>query len=112
VLDIVGKRYWYFGFSLLIIVPGLIAMGMHMAQDGRPFRFAIDFTGGTLLQLKFDKPQTFSTDQVVRAVGPAGLSSNDVQVQTSGTDTLILRTRELDNANRVQTRSVRQSAPR
>ncbi len=100
-LDIVGKRYWYFALSLVVIIPGLIAMGMHWAQTGQPFRLAIDFTGGTLLQLKFDKPQTFSTDGVVRALEGFGLASNDVQVQQAGNDTLVLRTRAIDNTTKV-----------
>lgn len=100
-LDIVGKRYWYFAFSLLIIIPGLIAMGITWAETGQPFRLAIDFTGGTLLQLKFDTPQAFSSETVVRALEGFGLASNDVQVQTAGNDTLILRTRALDNTQKV-----------
>jgi preprotein translocase subunit SecF len=102
VLNIVGKRYWYFGFSLLIIVPGLIAMGMHWAQTGQPFRLAIDFTGGTLLELKFAKPQTFQTDQVAKVFGTFGLAANEVQVQPSGNDTLIIRTKEIDNDTKVK----------
>lgn len=101
-LNIVGKRYWYFGFSLLIIVPGLIAMGMHWAQTGQPFRLAIDFTGGTLLELKFAKPQTFQTDQVAKVFGTFGLAANEVQVQPSGNDTLIIRTKEIDNDTKVK----------
>ena len=101
-LDIVGKRYWYFGFSLLVIIPGLIAMGMTFAQTGQPFRLAIDFTGGTLLELKFDKAQTFSTDDVVKVFQQFGFSSNDVHVQPSGNDTLILRTRELSQDDKVK----------
>src|SRR5512142_2426745 len=79
VLDIVGKRYWYFAFSLLVIIPGLIAMGLHWGQTGQPFRLAIDFTGGTLLQLKFDKPQNFPSDEVIRTLEGTGLGSTDVQ---------------------------------
>lgn len=101
-LNIVGKRYWYFGFSLLIIVPGLIAMGMHWAQTGQPFRLAIDFTGGTLLELKFAKPQTFQTDQVAKVFGTFGLAANEVQVQPSGNDTLIIRTKEIDNETKIK----------
>lgn len=104
-LDIVGKRYWYFAISLLVIIPGLIAMGMHWSQTGQPFRLAIDFTGGTLLQLKFDKAQTFSTDEVIRVLQPFGLSSNDAQVQQAGDDTLVLRTREIDSATKNQIES-------
>jgi preprotein translocase subunit SecF len=102
VLNIVGKRYWYFGFSLLVIIPGLIAMGMHWAQTGQPFRLAIDFTGGTMLELKFAKPQTFQTDDVVRVFGAFNLAPNEVQVQPSGTDSLIIRTKEIDNDTKVQ----------
>lgn len=50
-LDIVGKRYWYFLLSLLVIVPGLIAMGIHLSRFGTPFGLAIDFTGGTVWEL-------------------------------------------------------------
>jgi preprotein translocase subunit SecF len=46
-IDIVSKRYWYFAFSLLIIVPGLIAL----AVFGLPL--AIDFAGGSVLELRF-----------------------------------------------------------
>jgi preprotein translocase subunit SecF len=102
VLDIVGKRYWYFALSLLIIIPGLIAMGVHWGQSGQPFRLAIDFTGGTLLELKFDKPQTFSTDEVVRVFSQVGVNPNDVVVQQAGADTLVIRTKEIDNITKVK----------
>lgn len=93
-LDIVGKRYWYFAISLLIILPGLVAMGIHWAQTGQPFGLAIDFTGGTLLELKFEKPQAFNTADVIGAFAQHGVTS-DVSVQQSGTDTLIIRSKEI-----------------
>ncbi len=101
-LNIVSKRYWYFAFSLLVIIPGLIAMGMTWAQTGLPFRLAIDFTGGTLLELKFAKAQTFQTDEVVKVFGQFGLSANDVHVQPAGNDSLIIRTKELKPDDKVQ----------
>ncbi len=101
-IDIVGKRYWYFALSLLIIIPGLIAIGMTWSQTGQPFRMAIDFTGGTILELKFDKPQQFPTDEVVRVFGQYGLNTNDVHVQPSGNDSLIIRTKELDTETKVK----------
>src|SRR5574341_308349 len=101
-LNIVGKRYWYFGLSLLVIVPGLIAMVLHWQQTGQPFRLAIDFTGGTTLELKFNKPQPFQTDQVAAIFGRFDVNPNDVHVQPSGNDTLIIRTKELDNDTKVK----------
>ncbi len=101
-LNIVGKRYWYFALSLLVIVPGLVAMALHWSQTGQPFGLAIDFTGGTTLELKFNKPQPFQTDQVATIFGQFGIKSNDVHVQPSGNDTLIIRTKELDNETKVK----------
>ena len=31
-INIVGRRYWYFGISLLIIIPGLIALALVIAS--------------------------------------------------------------------------------
>ena len=39
---IVEHRRWYFLLSVLIIVPGLIAMIYSTATIGRPFKVAID----------------------------------------------------------------------
>jgi preprotein translocase subunit SecF len=102
VLNIVGKRYWYFALSLLIIIPGLIAMGITWSQTGMPFRLAIDFTGGTLLELKFAKPQSFQTDSIVQIFGQFGMGANDVHVQPSGNDSLIIRTKEISPETKVK----------
>ena len=48
--DIIDKRYWWFLLSFLILIPGLISMAV------QGFNLGIDFTGGTLLDLKFAKP--------------------------------------------------------
>ena len=45
--DIIGKRYFWFALSLLIMVPGLLSIAV------QGFNLGIDFTGGTLLDLKF-----------------------------------------------------------
>lgn len=44
-LNIVGKRYWYFALSLLIIIPGTIAL----LTSG--LKLGTDFTGGTEIEL-------------------------------------------------------------
>ncbi|MBU4099136.1 hypothetical protein KJ980_05815, partial [Patescibacteria group bacterium] len=48
-LNIVGKKNWYFLISFLIIIPGIISMCLW------GLRLSIDFTGGSRIILLFDK---------------------------------------------------------
>jgi preprotein translocase subunit SecF len=92
-LDILGKRYTYFGVSLLIIIPGLIVLAIW----GLPL--AIDFVGGSLLEVGFDSGTAPEPAKVVNLYNQLGIS--DVQVQTSGNgDILIIRSPSLENETR------------
>lgn len=101
-LDIVGRRYWYFALSLIVIIPGLVAMGINWARTGQPIALGIDFTGGTLIELQLDQPRTFDTETVARVFGDFGLNPNDVKVQPAGADRLIIRTKEIDAATKTR----------
>jgi preprotein translocase subunit SecF len=51
-IDWLSKKWWFFGFSWLLIVLGVIG---YITRGG--LSYGIDFTGGTVIQLKFkDKP--------------------------------------------------------
>lgn len=50
--DIAGRRKIWYTISLLIIIPGIICMLT------RGFNLGIDFTGGTIMDLKFSQPVT------------------------------------------------------
>ncbi len=89
--DIIQRRYWYFAFSLLIIVPGLAAL----AAWGLPL--AIDFTGGTLLDVQFvDTPRPIDLADVRLAYAANGTA--DVSVQSAGPDRVIIRSSDLTQA--------------
>lgn len=49
-IDFVGKRFRFFAISGTLILAGFISMGV------KGMHFGLDFTGGTLLQVKFEKP--------------------------------------------------------
>ncbi len=53
---LVEKRKWYFLFSGVIIALGMIAMIYLLATTGLPVKLAIDFTGGSLWQMQFERP--------------------------------------------------------
>jgi preprotein translocase subunit SecF len=84
-LNIVGKRYWWFGLSLLFILPGLFSLAVHGLDLG------IDFTGGTIWELQMSKP--VEPSQVVEVLAPFGYG--DAVVQTSANNGIIIRMKEL-----------------
>jgi preprotein translocase subunit SecF len=98
--DIVGKRYWFFALSLLVIIPGLISIGIHWAQTGAPLPLSIDFTGGSIMELQFKESQSIQPADVQVILAQNGF--DDSLVQTSGADTVLIRTKEMDSAAKVK----------
>jgi preprotein translocase SecF subunit len=91
--DLVQKRRWYFIISALLIVPGVIAMVYSAIVTGSPLRRGIDFTSGSLLELRFERPVVAA--DVRAAVLQDGVS--DATVQAVGDDrTVSLRTKEME----------------
>lgn len=100
-IDIVKHRYLYFGISLLVIIPGLIALVLW----GLPL--GIDFKGGSLLDVRFDSGIVPQPSQVVLFYGENGFS--DPIVQTSGTTGMVIRSLEMTDAQRNQLVSAMES---
>lgn len=94
-MDILGKRYWYFALSLVLILPGLIALGVW----GLPL--AIDFTGGSLLEVQFNSG-TAPAPADVTALYEQELGITNTRVQTVGTDTVLVRSTFIDDETRAQ----------
>jgi preprotein translocase subunit SecF len=96
--NIVEKRHWYFLLSALFIIPGLVAMVYSTAMFGSPIKLGIDFTGGALLELRFDQNvQPAQVRQVFVNNGYAGTT-----VQTTGERTVLVRTKPLDPTEKDQ----------
>ncbi len=94
-MDILGKRYWYFLLSLALIIPGLAAMGVW----GLPL--AIDFTGGSLLEVQFGSGQAPPPAEVT-ALYEQEFDITNTRVQTSGADVLIVRSPFIEEATRAE----------
>ena len=55
--DIVGKRRWFFIFSALITIPGVLFILLTPITNGAAgLKFSIDYTGGTEWSIKFENP--------------------------------------------------------
>ena len=89
-LDIIGKRYYFFLISLIVIVPGVIALILW----GLPL--AIDFTGGSVLEVSFASGKAPQPAEIIALYNKMGIP--DIQAQSSGTDGIIVRSKEIDSA--------------
>jgi len=95
--DIAGRAKIWFIISLLVIIPGIISMAM------RGLNFGIDFTGGTIIDLKFEQPAEIS--KVRESLKPFGLDGATIQLSgessdiSSSTDVMI-RTIDLEEDQR------------
>jgi preprotein translocase subunit SecF len=87
-INIVKYRYYYFGISLLVIVPGLLALIFW----GLPL--AIDFTGGSLLDISFESGTRPQPAEILAIYTQNGFP--DSQAQTSGDSGAIIRSKAMD----------------
>ncbi len=89
-LELVKYRRWWYAFSALLIVPGLICLATFGLKLG------IDFTGGSLIELKV--PSGTQGEQLKTAVG----TEFEPVVQSSGRDAYQVRLKALDPAQHQQ----------
>jgi preprotein translocase subunit SecF len=88
-INIVKRRYLYFAISLIVIIPGIAALLAWGLPAG------IDFSGGSLLEIRFNSVLP-ETDQVLAIF--TGFGFSDAQIQTAGSDKLIIRTKVMDES--------------
>jgi preprotein translocase subunit SecF len=58
-MNIIKHKNWFFGLSLLVIIPGLISLAVW------GLNLSIDFTGGSEMTWQFAKPVTLQVKQVI-----------------------------------------------
>ena len=83
-LNLVGKRYWFFLLSAIIVIPGLISL---LIPPG--LRKGVEFTGGAEMTFRFEKP----VEQSNLRQALADLGYADTIIQRTGTGDFIVRTR-------------------
>ncbi len=87
-IDVVGKKWWYFLFSGIIILPGLVSL---LLWGLRP---SVDFTGGTLIELensRFNDPKSIEETKKIFLSNKIEVSS----VTKSGPSSYIFRSKEI-----------------
>jgi preprotein translocase subunit SecF len=90
---IIARKRWFFLFSLLVTIPGLIfIIATPLSGGALGLKFSVDYTGGTVWEFKLEQP---ADALVVRDV-IAAAGHPEVQVAEAGSGFLIMRTKPLD----------------
>ena len=79
-LNIAGHTKLWFIMSLIVIIPGIFCMFT------KGFNFGIDFTGGTIIDMKFEQPVTIS--QVRTSLAKYGLDGATIQLSGAQSDVM------------------------
>tara|TARA_B000000460_G_scaffold249215_1_gene229172 strand:+ start:3240 stop:4160 length:921 start_codon:yes stop_codon:yes gene_type:complete len=92
-LDFVGKRFWFFIISLLVIAPGIVFL--ILAPGLRP---GIDFTGGSSMTLRFSDESNINQQEVRDQLTTLGYQ--EATVQNLGENSFFIRTKELNEEDK------------
>jgi preprotein translocase subunit SecF len=95
-MDLIGKRRLYFFISIVLVVISLGALLSNYFIRGQAMNFGIDFTGGTMLNLRFAQPVTVGE---VRAVLDE-FRYPDAVIQKSTEHDVSIRTEPLETEKR------------
>ena len=93
--DIIGKRFWFFLISGVIILIGIISLFSAGLPSG------IEFSSGSMLTVKFEEPVEY--DQFKEEL--LGLGYTDAIIQSAGEGQFLIRTHELSDAEKTQLES-------
>jgi preprotein translocase SecF subunit len=84
VFDVIGKRRWFFLFSGLLTIPGLIFILLTPISSGSVgLQFSIDYTGGTTWEIRF-KDRSVSADQIKTVFAAQGIGDAEVVSTSDG----------------------------
>ena len=82
--DVIGKRRWFFLFSGLITIPGLIFILLTPVTGGEVgLQFSIDYTGGTTWEIRFKDPNV-TADQIKTVFVAQGIGDAEVLATSDG----------------------------
>lgn len=82
-------RWLFFLISAVVIMPGLLSLGLFGLKPG------VDFTGGSLLELRFTQPTQAVSDQQIEQTAAAAYQVQSVQ--SSGAQQFVIRGATINN---------------
>ena len=74
--DIVAHKKWWFSLSAILVILSVISIFIN------GFNFGIDYTGGTILDMQFNRPVTVA--EVRQVVDDSNMELSNSVIQLSG----------------------------
>lgn len=94
--NIIKKTRLFFFISGLLIAVAIIGLSFNAVSRGRMMNFGIDFTGGTMINIRFTNPITVAQVREVLA----GFKLGEAVIQKSGERDIFIRTEPLETETR------------
>lgn len=89
-------RWFWLSFSLGLLIPGLIAIGMCFCKYGTPLKLGLDFTGGTKLEYKFFKEVHLKdVREILDRQDLAGSTIQRSKLASDGSQVVIIRSKAI-----------------
>jgi len=81
-IDFLGKKKWFFGISMGVIVAGFIVLGVNKVTTGDMLNFSLEFKGGTATTVTFNESMTL--EEITADIVPhvEKITGSAVQIQT------------------------------
>jgi preprotein translocase subunit SecF len=84
IIDVVKFKWLWIGISLILVIPGIIAMIYSTITIHSPMKLGIDFTGGTMLQYGFSKQLTTNDITTIRDdLNKIGIENPIIQIESA-----------------------------
>ncbi len=99
-MNIIGRTKLWFTISAVLIGIGIFGLGYNTIFRGKPMNFGIDFTGGSIITLRFEEKANIGKRlaEVRTSLEKHALKENVMQV--SDNKDLSIRTEPMENATR------------
>ena len=84
-----------YAISIILIVIGFVAMGVHAGSGKRALNFSLDFTGGTAMTVMFNEPLEIpgEDEQALMQIFQDNAGTSDVQFQNvTGSNEIVIKT--------------------
>ena len=98
-IDVVGRSKTWFSISLVLLLVGLTSMAFSLATFGAPLRLGLDFSGGTLLDLRFE--QSVTTQEIRDVLSTRDLGGSVIQLDPETQSQALIRMPPLSESERL-----------